>query len=77
MPFGRYALHAICVAGFVSAGALSLPTLAQAEKEKATTTAEEKKARSKECSAEADKRGLHGRERHKFRSKCKREGTSS
>jgi len=75
MPISRFALHAACVLA-LNAGALTLPTLALAEKEKASMTAEEKKARSKECSAEADKRGLHGRERHKFRSKCKRDGVS-
>jgi hypothetical protein len=76
MPIARYALHAACVAAFLGAGALSLPTAAAAAQEKSSMTAEEKKARSKECSAEADKRGLHGKERHKFRSKCKRETKS-
>ncbi len=28
---------------------------------------------SKECSAEADAKGLHGKERQKFRAQCKRE----
>jgi hypothetical protein len=31
-----------------------------------------KKAKSKECSAEADAKKLHGKERKEFRSKCKR-----
>jgi hypothetical protein len=35
-------------------------------------SADDKKAKSKECSAEADKKGLHGKERKSFRSKCKR-----
>jgi hypothetical protein len=30
-----------------------------------------KKAKSKECSAEADAKGLHGKERKKFREECK------
>ena len=60
---------------FVASGALlAAPSPAAAAPEKSSMTAEEKKARSKECSAEADKQGLHGKERHKFRAKCKREG---
>ena len=31
----------------------------------------DKKAKSKECSMEADKQGLHGKARKTFRSKCK------
>lgn len=32
----------------------------------------ERQAKSKECSAEADKQGLHGKPRKEFRSKCLR-----
>jgi hypothetical protein len=35
-------------------------------------TAEEKKAKSKECSDKADQQNLHGKARKAFRSKCKR-----
>jgi hypothetical protein len=31
-----------------------------------------KEARSQECSKEADAKGLHGKERKKFREKCKK-----
>jgi hypothetical protein len=31
----------------------------------------EKSAKSKECSARADAKGLHGKDRKKFRSQCK------
>jgi uncharacterized low-complexity protein len=31
-----------------------------------------KKAKAKECSAQADAKKLHGKERKEFRSKCKR-----
>jgi len=34
----------------------------------------DKKAISKECSAQADAKGLHGKERHKFRSDCRKNG---
>lgn len=37
-----------------------------------TMTAEAKAAKSKACSAEADKQGLHGKARKTFRSDCKR-----
>jgi Ni/Co efflux regulator RcnB len=36
-----------------------------------TTTDDAKKAKSKECSTEADAKGLHGKERKKFREQCK------
>jgi hypothetical protein len=37
----------------------------------AASTDDAKKAKSKECSAEADTKGLHGKERKKFREQCK------
>ncbi len=37
----------------------------------AATSDDAKKAKSKECSTEADAKGLHGKERKKFRSQCK------
>jgi hypothetical protein len=39
---------------------------------KATTP--EKQALSKTCSTQADAKGLHGKERKKFRSQCKKDG---
>jgi hypothetical protein len=54
------------------------PAAAPAEKAApaAKTTAPKAKpemtAESKECSAEADAKGLHGKERQKFRAECKR-----
>ena len=71
----RRCLYAVCIALMASAAVgLATSPVAAAAKEKSSMTPEEKKARSKECSAEADKQGLHGKERHKFRAKCKREG---
>lgn len=49
-----------------------IPALAQAATAKPTISAEQKKAKSKECSAQADAKGLHGHARKTFRSKCKR-----
>lgn len=37
-----------------------------------TMSTDTKAAKSKACSAEADKQGLHGKARKKFRSDCKR-----
>ena len=67
-------LRALMVAALLAGGhtfAQAPAALAQPAK-KATMSADDKKAKSKECSAEADKRGLHGKERKTFRSKCKR-----
>jgi psiF repeat len=38
----------------------------------AATDDMKKKMKSKECSAQADKKGLHGKERKKFREECKK-----
>lgn len=38
-----------------------------------TTAAKPRSAVSLDCSKQADEKGLHGKERHKFRSKCKRD----
>jgi hypothetical protein len=38
-----------------------------------TTTAKPRTAASIECSKQADAKGLHGKEREKFRAQCKRE----
>jgi hypothetical protein len=40
----------------------------------ATTMPMDKQAMSKECSAMADQKGLHGKERKKFRAECKKNG---
>jgi hypothetical protein len=39
-----------------------------------TATKTERSAVSLECSKQADAKGLHGKERHKFRSTCKKSG---
>ncbi len=43
-------------------------------KKATTATTPAKTAISKACSAQADAKGLHGKERHKFRSDCKKNG---
>jgi hypothetical protein len=43
----------------------------------AKPSAAQRQALSKECSAQADAKGLHGKERKTFRSDCKRNGGKS
>ena len=38
----------------------------------APASADDKQAKSKACSAQADAKGLHGKERKKFREECKK-----
>lgn len=63
---------------FAGASAVSAQTAAPASTPAKSSTAvakpaapKERTAKSKECSAQADAKGLHGKERKKFRSKCK------
>jgi len=62
-----------------SAAALALSgaaALAQ-DKGKAKEPAPPRTAVSIECSKQADAKGLHGKKRHAFRNKCKREGAKA
>ncbi|MDX3808190.1 PsiF family protein [Bosea thiooxidans] len=53
--------------------AVTAPAPAQADTGKKTTlSAADKAAKSKECSAQADQKGLHGKARKRFRDDCKR-----
>ena len=72
---------AAAVASLLLMGAASAQTTAPAKTEATKTETKapaEKKAEkprtaaSLECSKEADAKGLHGKERRKFRSECKR-----
>ena len=72
---------ATAVASLLLMGAVSAQTTAPAKTEATKTEAKapaEKKAEkprtaaSLECSKEADAKGLHGKERRKFRSACKK-----
>ena len=65
-------------------GSAAVQTLAQTPKPEtpatsasAATSNTDKKAVSKQCSDQANQKGLHGKERKKFRSECKREGGKS
>ncbi len=61
----RYTVFAHCIALLLSMGLAQAATNAK--------EAPERTAKSLECSKQADAKGLHGKERHKFRSKCKKD----
>ncbi|HWV96044.1 MAG TPA: PsiF family protein [Xanthobacteraceae bacterium] len=71
------AFAALLLTGPVSAQSTAPAATAPAAK---TTTAPAPKAKSErsavsvECSKQADAKGLHGKERHKFRATCKKNG---
>lgn len=68
----KSSIAAACVGGLLSFGVLVATTgVSEAAKAKIEQT-----AKSKECSAQADAKGLHGKERKSFRAKCKR-GTAT
>lgn len=52
-------------------------TLAQAPSAPAKMSADERKAISKACSDQASQKGLHGKDRKKFRSACIKNGGKS
>ena len=57
----------VCIALLMSIGAAAAATKAEPKAE-----AKPRTAKSLECSKQADAKGLHGKERHIFRSKCKK-----
>jgi hypothetical protein len=65
----------VCVAlamSFGAANAEMATTPAAPAAKAAKAPAKERTAKSLECSKEADAKGLHGKERQKFRSECKK-----
>jgi hypothetical protein len=61
----RHPLATLCLSLLMSMGLAQAATKAKDPPERS--------AKSLECSKQADANGLHGKERHKFRSKCKKE----
>ena len=61
----KYLIHALCVG-------LALSLTAGANAETVKKTPAPRSAKSIECSKLADAKGLHGKERQIFRSKCKK-----
>lgn len=66
MVLAATATLALLGTGFAHAQPAAKPAAAAAEKAKPRT------AKSLECSKQADAKGLHGKERKKFRSECKK-----
>lgn len=80
-------LASIALAGFVTTGAMAAmstttttpaatttTTMAPTTKKPKAAMTPEKTAISKQCSTLADQKGLHGKDREKFRSDCKKNG---
>lgn len=72
-------LASVVVAGFVATGALAQTATPSPSTPPAATTAPAKAktpqtAVSQACSAQADAKGLHGKDRKKFRQSCKKSG---
>ncbi|MEW6630532.1 hypothetical protein [Mesorhizobium sp.] len=77
-------LAALAFAGFVTSGALAQTTTTAPATTTTTTTPAPAKPKtamspaktsiSKQCSALADQKGLHGKDREKFRAACKKNG---
>ena len=68
-------LAAACTLALLSTGVSHAQTAAPAAKTEAVKPKAAKAprtAKSLECSKQADAKGLHGKERKKFRSQCKR-----
>ncbi|MDA9432569.1 PsiF family protein [Bradyrhizobium sp. CCBAU 51627] len=67
-------LAVVAIASLFATGTAFAQTAAPAAKTDATTTEKkapkERSAESLECSKQADAKGLHGKERKKFRSEC-------
>ena len=69
----KYLIPALCLAFTLGIGAANAETAAPAPTKAApAATKKERSAKSLECSKQADAKGLHGKERQKFRSKCER-----
>jgi psiF repeat-containing protein len=70
-------LAAVAIASLFFAGSALAQTAAPAAAPAATTTAKKaekpRTPESLECSKEADAKGLHGKDRKKFMSQCKKE----
>jgi hypothetical protein len=71
MTFITRTFAAVAMAALLAGGAAVVEPV-QAQTQKKAMTAEEKRAKSKECSTLADQRGLKGKKRRAFRSECKR-----
>ena len=68
---------AVAFASVLLMGTAMAQSPATDAKTDAAKTAKPRSAASLECSKEADAKGLHGKERKKFRSECKKNGAAA
>jgi hypothetical protein len=67
----KYFIPALCLAFALGIGGANAETKSDTKSE-TKMTPKERAAKALECSKLADQKGLHGKERQVFRSKCKR-----
>ena len=81
MPIFSRTAAAVVASLFLASAALAQTTTAPAASTAATTPAKKaekpRSPESMECSKQADEKGLHGKERHKFRSECMKEAKAT
>jgi hypothetical protein len=70
------AIASLLLIGSASAQSTPAPTTPAAKSDTQTAEKKPRTAASMECSKQADAKGLHGKERKKFRSDCKMEAKS-
>jgi predicted outer membrane protein len=68
----RHLVVATAILALSGAHAVNAQTPAAPAAKPAAATAKPRTAKSIECSKQADAKGLHGKERKKFRNECKR-----
>ncbi len=75
----KYLVPALCLGLMIGIGSASAqyaqtpaPSSAPAPSKSAAPAKKERSQKSIECSKKADEKGLHGKDRQKFRSKCKK-----
>jgi hypothetical protein len=73
----RIAVTAIASLLLAGSAFAQTPAPAAAPAAKTAPAAKERSAASLECSKQADAKGLHGKERKKFRSECKKDATKT
>lgn len=82
MPMFSRAAATVVASLFLASSAFAQSTTAPAASTPAATAPAKKAEKprspeSMECSKQADEKGLHGKERHKFRSQCMKEAKAA
>jgi psiF repeat len=77
MQYRRIAMKRFMLLASAAALAVSFTAALAQDTGKAKAKNQPRTAVSLECSKQADAKGLHGKERQKFRNRCKREGAKA